>query len=191
MEVGVSAQASPTLLVHGWADDPREGWFGWLQAELKKSGRLVQAPYFDRSVGVRKATWLTQLADAYAELARHHHAVDIVAHSLGCWLTLRLLEDLPAQSVGTVIMVAGFYDAPDERARHWFEPEPNWEKVRSVAQRFVCLYSDTDSMVTPDRTRRLAHQLHAEVVCLPDRGHFLRSEGTGDFPEILPLLNIG
>lgn len=174
------------LLIHGWDDDPQAGWLGWLDGQLTHAGYLVKAPKFSPESRPMLPRWHNQLAEIATEL---NESSIIIAHSLGTFLSLRLLESLPSeQVVGTVILISGFYDAPDERASRWFDPEPDWSKIRAHAKHFICIYSDDDHIVTPDRTRRLAHQLQAELLCIPNHGHFLGSRGMGEFLELVRIL---
>ncbi len=114
----------------------------------------------------------------------------VVAHSLGCFLALRLLESGQIKEpIRKVLLVSGFYDAPNDSASKFFEPEPNWRHVHEQSQEFICVGSNDDTIVTPDRTRRLAHKLDAKLVMLADKGHFLGSRGMATFPELLELID--
>ena len=174
------------LLVHGWNDDPTTGWFAWLRSELETAGYIVDAPHFEQTGSHRVERWMQQLAVAGRGLTPDSI---VIAHSLGCWLSLRLLSELPADlQIAAAYFVAGFYDAPRPDAKAFFDPEPNWPVIIDRVRRRVCIYSDDDHIVTPDRTRRLAHQLQAELVCVPGHGHFLGSRGMDQFPELLQLI---
>lgn len=174
------------LLVHGWNDDPSTGWFGWLAARLSAAGYEVSAPHFEDMAPQRLHRWQEQLAE---EIPFLDERTIIVAHSLGCWLTLRLIEGLPTdQRIRATYLVAGFFDAPRPEATSYFEPEPDWTRIIPHVGERVCLYSNDDRIVLPDRTRRLAHRLEAELVCVPEHGHFLGSRGMNDFPELYELI---
>lgn len=174
------------LIIHGWNDDPTLGWMGWLTKRLERVGYQVVAPHLLTEARPLLETWTQQLLPYASQLDDRSI---IISHSLGTFLTLRLLESLPKDvCTRAVFFVSGFYDAPDARASHWFEPEPDWSVIREKTQESVCIYSDDDRIVTPDRTRRLAHKLGAELVCFPGNGHFLGSRGMDQFPELLHLL---
>lgn len=174
------------LIIHGWNDDPTKGWLSWLSQKLQDAGYRVEAPHLSIEDRPLLPSWEAQLNASAAGLGQDSL---IVAHSLGTFLALRLLEGLPeTQRVGTIVLVSGFYDSPDARASHWFLPEPNWSHIKARAERFICIYSDDDHIVTPDRTRRLAHQLGGELFCMPSYGHFLGSRGIATVPELLELL---
>lgn len=174
------------LIVHGWNDNPEEGWLGWLSERLAVQGYEVRAPHLSTQERPLLRRWHEQIRPLAADLDEHSL---IVAHSLGCFIVLRLLEslDLP-RPIGKVVLVSGFYDAPNESARKFFSPEPNWAHIRSQAKKTVCIASGDDTIVTPDRSRRLAHKLDAELVMLSEKGHFLGSRGMPTFPELLDIL---
>lgn len=182
------AQTKPVaLLVHGWKDDPCSGWLGWLAGQLEVRGFEVLAPQFDSNAKPLIGNWQKLLLRTAVGLDDRSL---IIAHSLGCFLTLRLLEQIESTTtIDKVILVSGFYDAPRESANRFFKPEPKWSKIRSSAREFVCIYSDDDKVVSADRTRRLADNLSAELVMVPGRGHFLGSRGMSTFPELLKLID--
>jgi len=176
------------LIIHGWKDDPSSGWLGWLGHELENAGYSVRAPRFEVAERPLLPTWLATLESATTWLDGGEQTL-IIGHSLGCFLALRMLEMYDfGRPVGGLYLVSGFYDAPRPEAGHWFSPEPNWSLVRSRTKQRVCIYSDDDTIVTPDRTRRLAHKLQAKLLCVVGQGHFLGSQGMNDFPELLESL---
>lgn len=181
------AQIKPTvLIVHGWRDDPHSGWLGWMGQELAALDYVVLAPQLDHSAKPLLRSWQAVLQPLASSL--NDQSV-IIAHSLGCFLTLRLLEQIKyAAPIKKVFLISGFYDAPRESASTFFDPEPEWSKIRRQAQQFVCIYSDDDTIVTPDRTRRLANRLEAELVLVSGKGHFLGSRGMSTFPELLEMV---
>ena len=190
VEDGVTAAAHsprPTVvLVHGWDDDPAGGWLSWLEIKLTQQDYTVVAPHFKTQPKLNLVRWMEQLHTATVGLPTDSI---IVAHSLGCWLSLRLLESWsPQHLIRGLVCVSGFADAPNDRATSYFQPTPDWPHIKSVVERRVCIYSDNDRIVTPDRSRRLAHQLDAELICLPGQGHFLGSRGMDTFPELLELI---
>lgn len=187
MEVG-DAASRRALIIHGWKDDPSAGWLGWLGSELEGAGYSVRAPRLQVAEKPVLQTWLAALESAKVWLERGEQTL-IIAHSLGCFLALRMLEMYDfVQPVSGLYLVSGFYDAPRPEASRWFSPEPNWPVIRSHASERVCIYSDNDTIVTPDRTRRLAHQLQARLLCIAGQGHFLGSQGMNRFPELLESL---
>ncbi len=186
MEVGAWS-GRRFIVLHGWDDDPTGGWLGWLQELLRSQGAQVLAPRFP-TIRHREdiLTWNQALQDLISAIAPGD---TIVAHSLGCWQALRALEacDIDGR-VDKVILVSGFYDAPDERASAFFQPEPDWTRLKIVASEYVCILSRDDTIVRPARTRSLASMLDARLVEMDGLGHFLGSRGMNTFPELLSYL---
>lgn len=187
MEVAAAGHRR-ALIIHGWKDDPSSGWLGWIGHELEAAGYSIQAPRFETAGKPLLQTWLATLESATTWLDGGEQTL-IIGHSLGCFLALRMLEMYDfSRPVGGLYLVSGFYDAPRPEAGHWFSPEPNWPLIRSRTMQRVCIYSDDDMIVTPDRTRRLAHKLQAKLLCVVGQGHFLGSKGKNDLPELLESL---
>ena len=181
-----SDNRSTVLLVHGWDDDPTAGWLGWLARELQAQGFGVVAPVFETKPKPSLVRWARQL-NSQAKYLDHDSI--IIGHSLGCWLAMRLLESMPTDNaVAKLILVAGFADSPNSRSSKYFQPAPDWDKLRMMAKQRLCIYSDDDKLVSPARTRQLAHVLDGELICFPEHGHFLGSRGMTTFPELLDLI---
>ncbi|MEI7818668.1 MAG: alpha/beta fold hydrolase [bacterium] len=175
------------LILHGWDDDPTVGWLGWLGYELQARDWQVVSPNFVTHQGrPDMQTWMEQLEEAAGQL--NSNSI-VIAHSLGCWLALRMLENFEAtKSIAAGYLVAGFYDAPRPEASKFFSPEPNWVQLKEVCPSWNCILSQDDLIVTPDRTERLALKLGADVVRLEEYGHFLGSRGMARFPQLLDLI---
>lgn len=175
------------LIIHGWNDDPTRGWLGWLNAQLTERGYGVRAPHLQIGERPLLKRWNNQIGPLVNELSQQSI---VVAHSLGCFLTLCMLEAISLDDpVDKVILVSGFYDAPNDTASKFFAPEPDWIRIKEQARKFICIYSNDDTIVTPDRTRRLSHKLDAELIMLADKGHFLGSRGLETLPEILEFID--
>ncbi len=173
-------------MIHGWADVPDAGWLGWLAEKLSAQGFSVAAPHLLPNGMGSIDGWLKELTPLLLAMSEPK---TIVAHSLGCWLAMRLLAEAePGLKIDRLILVSGFTTLGGERAKHFLGSMPDWGLVRSHCRQIICLYSDDDTIVTPDRTKRLARFLSAELICMPSHGHFLGSRGMNEFPELLNLM---
>ena len=164
------------LLIHGYNNDLKASedayrGFEALQRELARldddtpvaSGRLVQiywpgdadwgivSPlFYPWSIGRARQT-AAALADTLARAAREsgHKQVDIIAHSMGCRLTLELLKALRGKgdiSVGRVVLMAGAVPT------FMLEPRPDRQKLRNafdsvLAEAGLSLYSSSDKVL--------------------------------------------
>jgi pimeloyl-ACP methyl ester carboxylesterase len=165
------------LLIHGYnnnlkvSEDAYRG-FEALQRELAKldddtpvaSGRLVQiywpgdadwgvvSPLFYPWSIERARRTAAALADTLARAAREsgHKQVDIVAHSMGCRLTLELLKALRGKSdisVGRVVLMAGAVPT------FMLEPRPDRHELRDTFDKILSeaglsLYSSSDLVLS-------------------------------------------
>lgn len=190
MAIGVveRGHTSPAALVlHGWKDDPTKGWLGWLQVQLAKRGYLVRAPHLKTDQPSILQSWYAQIIPLMQDLDDRSL---IIAHSLGCFIALRMLETMKvAKPLSCVVLVSGFYDAPNPAVVRFFTPEPDWSHIRTQARKFICIYSNDDTIVTPDRTHRLADKLDARLIEFTNRGHFLSSDGMDSWPEMLEFIS--
>ena len=98
-ELLARAEGDPALLlVHGFADSPRL-WAG-MAPELERAGFAYAAPRLpgfqepvEAQARVGAEDWRRTVETAFRELRRDHDEVWVVAHSLGCALTLNLLRE--------------------------------------------------------------------------------------------------
>ena len=179
---------SRIIIVHGWADDPRQGWLSWLAVELQKRGHQVVIPHF-------VATSIEHV-DLPAILAQLHRAIGelqpddvFVGHSLGVSLILRTLMDFPATiCIRGLVLVAGLATSERRRPNALFDPPLDFERLTSMAQHRIVIRSDDDSQVLPQQTDELAKLLYAELRIDPGKGHFLGLRGLNELPSVLQAI---
>ncbi|MBI3779059.1 MAG: alpha/beta hydrolase [Gammaproteobacteria bacterium] len=165
------------LLIHGYNNDLQAGeeayrGFEAMQRELADldddtpvaGGRLMQiywpgdadwgivSPlFYPWSIGRARET-AAALADTLARAAREsgHKQLDIVAHSMGCRLTLELLKTLRGKSdisVGRVVLMAGAVPT------FMLEPRPDRHELREaydkvLSEAGLSLYSSSDVVLS-------------------------------------------
>ena len=166
----------PLLLIHGYNNNLKAGeeayaGFEAMQRELAglgadtpvAGGRLIQvywpgdadwglvSPLFYPWSIERAKETAAALADTLARAAREsgHKQLDIVAHSMGCRLTLELLKQLRDKSditVGRVVLMAGAVPT------FMLEPRPDKQKLREafdavLSEAGLSLYSSSDKVL--------------------------------------------
>ncbi|MFZ6035670.1 MAG: leucine--tRNA ligase [Patescibacteria group bacterium] len=185
------------LVIHGLSGHKRENWFPWLKDELKKRGWNPIVPTMPGAGHPTQDGWEKEMATHDQEINERSF---LVGHSLGCAAILYHLQQ-KGQQVDTVILVA-----PTNPLQKWEQLKKNhpsadwdavmsmnqegaydWQKIKSLARRFVIVYSDNDPYV--DQESIEYYKLHlpeAEYHLYPGKSHF--SETTGGItalPEIL------
>lgn len=171
------------ILVHGWADDPRQGWLAWLAKELQARGIETTAPHFTDPDPDKPhlARWIKQLDEAAGKVDTN---MVLVGHSLGCYLVLEYLSRHEVSVAGIVLVAGGL---------------PNWrpelldtldlELVKQRAKHRICIYSDNDHVVEPARTQEMAKAIHAEEIVDPGKRHFAGLRGVTELPSVLEVLD--
>ncbi len=171
------------MIAHGWADDPTKGWIGWLVQELQSQGIEALAPAFPDPRRPDVTEWLKFLVQT---VGKPDPELVLVGHSLGCPLILRFLSDQPAGTkVAGLVLVAGMADNPHQHLSPLYDPPLDFAKINLMSECRICIYSDDDTSVDPDRTKSLAKKLDAKLVLDPGKGHFSGPKGCDRLPSVL------
>ena len=111
----------------------------------------------------------------------------IVAHSLGCVSTLRFLNgQTEAHILGGLALVAGFAEPlqnlPELDA--FTTSGLDWTRLQNhIIHRFVVLFEDY-VVVLSFFIERFVNALHAPLLRLNQRGHFMSQNGCDTLPEV-------
>jgi predicted alpha/beta hydrolase family esterase len=169
------------VIAHGWADDPTKGWIHWLAKELEAQGINAVAPQFPDAKRPDPKVWLAELSQV---IGKSGEGSVLVGHSLGCLVVLKYLSDLdPTSRIAGIVLVGGMKDT------NGWKPEGlypiDYEKTISMASKRICIYSNDDDKVEPERTKELAKLLEAELVLDQNKGHFAGLHGCDQLPSAL------
>lgn len=137
----------------------------------------VEAPAFTDPKNPSIALWLDELSRVVGEADEE---LVLVGHSLGCYIILRYLSE-PGVGIAGTVMVAG--GLPTHRP-HLLE-ELDLEQVKQRAGRRICIYSDDDRVVLPERSKELAGSINAEAILDANKRHFSGLRGIVDLPSVL------
>lgn len=174
------------IIIHGFADDPTRGWIGWLTRELRSRGIEVIAPAMPAPSRPDFAVWNGAIRDTIGQI---DESTVLIGHSLGCFMLLRFLEQYEGkEDLGKLILVAGFIAPADPERRHYFEPEPDFTKIRARVGQIFSVYSDDDRVVLPSQSRTLNVRLDGQLVLDRDKGHFAGLRGIERLDSVLQLV---
>ncbi len=180
------ANIQRVIIVHGWADDPTQGWMGWLTRELRAQGIEVVAPAMPEPKKPNIEDWLAELERVAGRLDAQ---TALVGHSLGAYVVLRYMSKyVLGESLGKLILVAGF--AGHERAEQGKRalPEVDFGAIKAKVGRIYSVYSDNDEIIPPAWSRELGTLLGAENVVDPGKGHFAGLHGCDTLPSVFDLI---
>lgn len=164
------------VLLHGSGGGP-DMWLPWLEKELKSQGHEVWMPTIPNSDPPDTEKQLKYVQES-GEITP---GCIMVAHSSGCRLVLRILEESNTH-INQAILVAGSYR----------QMEFNYEKIKQNCDNFVLFASDDDPWGCDDRvTRPYFEQLGGTMVVVKGGGHFgsnTYQKPLYEFPLLLKFL---
>ena len=174
------------FVVHGYQAQVDSHWFQWLCQQFPDVETHIVAlpdPHHPQL-----SAWLSALQAAIGQVDEQ---TVIVAHSLGCVTTLRFLsEQTEAAALGGLVLVAGFAEPLVNLPElNGFNREAlHWSAVKKHSRNSLVMLSEDDTVVAPEATERLANALHAPLLRLNHRGHFMRQNGCDTLPEVAQWL---
>jgi predicted alpha/beta hydrolase family esterase len=152
-----------TIIVHGYRGRHDLGWLAWIAGELEARGIEVVQPKLPREGTPNVAEWVSVLNKTIGKLDAETF---IVAHSMGCPVTLRYLSEYPAEpdlKIAGMVLVAGFYAPADHKYSEFFGPEPDFDRLKSMVRQRTVILTDC---------REMARALDATAIELHNRDHF-------------------
>ncbi|MFH1207193.1 MAG: alpha/beta fold hydrolase [Patescibacteria group bacterium] len=186
------------LVVHGIGGHKRENWFPWLKEELARYGWETIVPTMPGEGHPTLESWNDFLRHYDTQV---NESSVLVGHSLGCASILYYLQE-SGKKVDTVIFVAPTNPLQDwEKLKKeypdydWGSVERmnqtqnlNWEKIRTLANRFIIVHSENDPYIPVDSMVYYKKNLpEAEIHLIPGKYHFSEAKGIKSIPEILPF----
>ncbi|MFC3850366.1 RBBP9/YdeN family alpha/beta hydrolase [Corynebacterium hansenii] len=179
------------VIVHGFNGYPAKHWFPWLAGELVGAGFPVTRVALPEPSRPDPRAW----AAALAEQAGSLDGAVVVAHSLGCFTTLRHLADNPDQALAGLVLVAGFDLKGDELERGTAEERGALSQLDPFLGdgvdtpalvprlgKVTVIMSDDDHIVPRVFSEALAERLGVDPVVVPGAKHFLYSDGVTEVP---------
>ena len=119
-----------------------------------------------------------------------------VGHSIGCQAIMRYLEksfpDKDEKIAGGAVFVAPWLtltglESEEERitSSPWVNTPIDFEKVRTHAKKFICIFSDNDPYVPVENWEMFSKNLGAEIMIEKKIGHFSDDDKTKELPAAL------
>ena len=174
------------IIIHGYGATPRSHWFPWLAAQLP--GVSVEVPELPDPMAPDFEAWVSAAAAALVEA---DESTVLIGHSLGAITALTALAALPERrKLAGLVLVAGFAEPlPGYAALDAFTAAPlDIESLRTRSVNRTVFVADTDVIVDPSMTARLAARIDANLISVIGAGHFQETEGKTTFLELLPVL---
>jgi predicted alpha/beta hydrolase family esterase len=180
-------------IVHGWDGSPEEPLHKWLASEAAKEGFEVHAPAMPDAEAPMIEKWVPFLSQLVGVADENTY---FIGHSIGCQAIIRYLETLPeGAKIGGAVFIAGWYDVRNletEEERQivapWRDTPRNDEKIKSVVNKAVAIFSDNDPFVALENADSWRERVGAEIVIEHGKGHFTEGDRVGSLPSALEAL---
>ncbi|QES89516.1 RBBP9/YdeN family alpha/beta hydrolase [Rhizosphaericola mali] len=174
------------FITHGYMAYPGKHWFPWLKEQLSPLGvevTILKMPNPDKPI---LEEWIATIQENVKQPDTETY---FIGHSLGCIATLQYLNTLNIVTGGT-ILVAGFDQKIKElpELNNFVTPPLNYTKLQEQATPFIVFGSPQDYIVPFSMTQKLANSLEAELISIPNAGHFMQDDGFLVFPQILDVV---
>ncbi len=175
------------LILHGTANNSKGNWFPWLAGELTRSGYDVWLPDLPVATNPDSRRYNSFLFSNNAWKFTHESL--LVGHSSGGVAALKVLQELPQDSiVDTCVTVGAFVNTHGwDDIKGLFTEPFDFEVIRSHAKKFIIYHSDDDPYVPLDDAYVLQEKLKGELIIMKGQGHFNLEKGPQyrQFPELL------
>lgn len=176
------------IIVHGWAGNPKQAWFPWIQKELISKGFEVIIPKMPNTLTPKIDEWVSHLSEI---VGKSDAETFFIARSIGCQTIMRYFEKTGEKSGGCVFVgpwftLSGIDDEEDYKiARPWIETPIDFNKVKKACKKFTCIFSDDDPFVPVDNEQMFKKNIGAKTILLTGYGHFGDKEKIEKLPIIL------
>jgi hypothetical protein len=163
------------IIVHGWAGNPKQAWFPWIEKELKTKGFEVIIPKMPNTLAPKIDEWVEHLSKTVGKLDKDTF---FIARSIGCQTIMRYLEKIKEKAGGCVFVgpwftLTGIDDEEDYAiAKPWLEIPIDFKKVKETCKQFTCIFSDDDPFVPVENAKMFKKKIGAKTIMLTGYGHF-------------------
>lgn len=180
-------------LVHCWEGTSNDGWYPWIEEELKKFD--VQVVRFDmpNTDSPQIEEWVNTLDHQVTEL---NNNIYFIGHSIGCQTIMRYLETKEITKIGGILFVAPWLDLlpeaiEDEQSYNiaypWIHKPINFKKVKEFTDNINCIFSDDDYFVSTEQENEFREKLDANILEVKGKGHISQEDNIYELKEILEL----
>ncbi len=162
------------LIQPGWGDSDQEHWQSrWLRRLGERAEKIEQQDWYFPQLGEWEMT-------ARQVIAQQRTPVVLVAHSLGCILSAKLLAQPLSPIIGAVLVAPADIERPDVP-----EQTKNFAPISRAALTVPALVvsSSNDPFCREERAAEFAKTWGADLWPLNDAGHINTSAGFGVWSE--------
>lgn len=178
-------------LIHCWDGTSNDGWYPWIERELKKYNIEVIRFDMPNTANPKIEEWVNTLESKVEEL---NNNTFLIGHSIGCQTIMRYLERKDITKIGGIVLVAPWLDLlpkaiEDEESYNiaypWINIPINFEKVKKFSDNIYCIFSDNDYFVSLNQEKEFKTKLNAKTIVVKEKGHISQEDNVYELKEIL------
>ena len=172
-----------------------ENWFPYIKEELDGENKQVIIPQYPIDVDKHFYDYWKKVLDVYKEFYYINSNTIMIGHSSGCAFTIKYLIESNIK-IDKLILVSGFnnYYADDQNDFHnvvnktFYVDDDRLNIIKSLCDKVVCIYGDSDPYIPQDVFHNLALKLNAEEIIIKNGGHLNKESGYTKFEELLKYI---
>lgn len=184
-------------IVHCWDGTKDDGWYPWLDKKISDNDNKVFRFNMPDTANPKIDSWVSYLDKQVNQLDEHTY---FVGHSIGCQTIMRYIEMKDTKKIGGILFVAPWLDLLPEAisdeesyntAKPWLNTPINFKKIKSIAPKITCIFSDDDYFVSLEQEKKFKELLDAKTIIVKEKGHISKEDGVEELEDIYnALLNI-
>lgn len=179
------------IILHGTLGSPQGNWFQWLKKELESRGLTVWLPELPNASQPSLNAWAKFVQKECPFIINKDTL--IVGHSSGAILAL-VIAQKNMEPIGGIVAVSVFHDnsLKWEPNNELFDVNFEWDTIHANTKKLLFVHSDNDPYVPLEQARFVANNCQAEIVVLPEQGHFNleKNELYREFPKLVELMEL-
>lgn len=181
-------------IVHCWDGTKDDGWYPWLDKKISNNDNKVFRFNMPDTANPKIDFWVSYLDKQVNQLDEHTF---FVGHSIGCQTILRYLENKKVKKIGGILFVAPWLDLLPEAisdeesyntAKPWLNTPINFKKIKSIAPKITCIFSDDDYFVSLEQEKKFKELLDAKTIIVKEKGHISKEDGVEELEDIYNAL---
>lgn len=183
------------ILLHGWEGRWYNHWFPWLQEKLEKRGFEIYSPDLPNT----KTPNLREQIDSVSDFVQTMCAWDIIIwHSLWWTLAMNLIHKFNLSWIKAILVWPTYQGYNSDNEKKYSEEShkllqaytsENIDTKEMWNQYIICLSEDDKSIDLEKAEEYYCMFEDVEFLEFPNSGHFTKSDGVTQIPEILEYLD--
>lgn len=184
-------------MVHCWDGNKEDGWYPWLDKKISNNKNQVFRFNMPNTETPKIEEWVNELSNQVDKLDENTY---FVGHSIGCQTILRYLQNQDVKKIGGILLVAPWLELLPEAvsdedsyntAQPWINTPIDFEKIKKVTNKIVCIFSDDDYFVSLEQEKTFKELLDAKTIIVKNKGHISGEDGVNELEEVYnELLNM-